>query len=330
MSSLTDSNLITTSVELDAMLFELFRQKHDVGASLNELLAKTSLRMQHSLHAFERVGMILGTKRAADTATYDATHDATTRAVVECCLHPVRDRRRDALEHLRAILRVATRGLFLPVEDTKVKRADGGMAFEGAKWETARWLEDWLWSKLIPWRAKPWKEIVAAAERGEFRYWGHACRRDLLDEVRKQTGEQLGPDGEKVQLVDENEIDWDRSHGVWPVERFDPSEYLRLATDRNLGDFSHGVRAYLLCYGHGDIAHRQVLAKLESILNTGPDGARRYLRWFQKNIEPAVHNYRVLQDLRDELRTAGRPALTVPACEKSEEDGGEDSGEAGE
>jgi hypothetical protein len=84
----------------------------------------------------------------------------------------------DAWNHLIGIMLQAKGNLFL---------AEPGLPLLTA---TRRFLELWLLEKLAPYREADPDTICAAAERGDFRYFGKQAKNALIDEIRKRNASQ--------------------------------------------------------------------------------------------------------------------------------------------
>jgi len=79
-------------------------------------------------------------------------------------------------------------------DDVTGKRTAGSSRTEGKKYdETRRWIQEWLLTFLGRYRTLSHEELVAAADRGEFRHIGNDCQSDLVDKLRPQL-EQRRPD----------------------------------------------------------------------------------------------------------------------------------------
>ena len=114
--------------------------------------------------------------RPMPETTPTPNYNKSTQAAVDFLLNPIGSPERDdAFQHLLAILMVATKGLYIPVQ-TK----DAGEA--SAKYDFAI---DFLFGTLTPYQGMDEDLIKSAAREHKFRYLGKRFRGRVINKIKK-------------------------------------------------------------------------------------------------------------------------------------------------
>ena len=292
-------------------------QNHIVAVAPIVQASSTLNREPRPLPRHERV-------RHADGATL---YDATTQAVIDYLLSNAHD----AWNHLICILRRATSSLFLPAHRLRVERPGGGITIEDSRSMTREWIEDWLRTKLAPWHRDIPAEILQAANRGEFRYLGHECRCDLLNEIERWQRDaiEVGIDPEEIaehlNILRRNP--WNADSAV-VTKSFDPAKYLPLATKEQVGDLAVGLQARLGTFAlSGDIKkpdfESAVIEHTKREIGQGLERAKQYDIWFKKHAKLALPRNHLLQAIHADLVRPDplvpfRPAKATPVPQPSQ------------
>jgi hypothetical protein len=116
------------------------------------------------------------TASPASTPDLQSARNETTCACMQYLLAGDEKAKRDAFEHLKAIMLTATRGLFIPESVS----CDGTTA-------KYNFVTDFLWTELKPYEGKSCADIEAAAADNKFRYLGRRCRQRVINEIRNVT-----------------------------------------------------------------------------------------------------------------------------------------------
>ena len=170
--------------------------------------------------------------------------------------------------HIMAILRLATRELFLPGDGLRVCR-DRHQIHEDESFETDRWRELWLIGRLSPLSDQGFTAVMVAARQGEFNHLGHECRSDLINEIQKRHRLKRGSTVVTVEY-DSN------LHDIAALPGTSLSEY----RPRDLGRLEPFVQACFAVAEHlGDVSDSLVAQEVARQLHISVDVARKYTLW---------------------------------------------------
>jgi hypothetical protein len=202
----------------------------------------------------------------------------------------------DAFDHLVALCCNAVRPYSLP-------------AREGIS--TREWIEAWLSGFLAHYHGRTRDELIAAADKGEFRYVGRQCKLRLIDVARKKVPPHVSLDDPVGHDEDGNELT--RLDLLGTTKPNAPSSLaLRNSFEDFVGavssafraivangqelmrlDLLDGLRAVLANAEHLEHEssadfHARVVRSVASLRNISLQAGRDYLRKFRATVEQAM------------------------------------------